>query len=51
MAAALPPMLILVNSTPDRIPADVIAEQQAAEEVEQKDKLEKEVMTSRVQEV
>jgi hypothetical protein len=28
-----------------------IAEQQAAEEVEQKDKLEKEVMTSRVQEV
>jgi hypothetical protein len=27
MAAALIPMLALVNSTPDRIPADVIAEE------------------------
>ncbi len=51
MAIALPPMLILVNSTPERIPADVIAEEQAAEQAQQKDKLEKEVMTSRVQEV
>jgi len=28
MAAALLPMLKLVNTTPDRIPADVIAEEQ-----------------------
>jgi|TARA_R110002003_G_scaffold127_10_gene11980 hypothetical protein len=28
MALALFPMLMLVNSTPDRIPADVIAEEQ-----------------------
>ena len=28
MAAAVGPMLILVNSTPDRIPADIIAEEQ-----------------------
>jgi hypothetical protein len=28
MALALFPMLTLVNSTPDRIPADVIAEEQ-----------------------
>jgi hypothetical protein len=27
MGAAFVPMLFLVNSTPDRIPADVIAEQ------------------------
>lgn len=33
MAAALVPMIFLVNSTPDRIPADVIAdEQEKAEE-------------------
>ncbi|KAF3386833.1 UNC93-like protein 2 [Penicillium rolfsii] len=30
LAAALGPMIMLVNTTPDRIPADVIAEQQAA---------------------
>ncbi|CAI6294118.1 unnamed protein product [Periconia digitata] len=29
MAIAVPPMLMLVNSTPDRVPADVIAEEQA----------------------
>jgi hypothetical protein len=28
MALAFGPMLVLVNSTPDRIPADVIAEEQ-----------------------
>ena len=32
MAVCTPPMLMLVNSTPDRIPADVIAEEQAREE-------------------
>jgi hypothetical protein len=32
MAASLYPMLLLVNQTPDRIPADVIAEEQAAAE-------------------
>lgn len=32
MALALGPMLVLVNSTPDRIPADVIAEEQYREE-------------------
>ena len=30
MAAALYPMLLLVNQTPDRIPADIIAEEQDA---------------------
>jgi hypothetical protein len=30
LAAALGPMIMLVNTTPDRIPADVIAEQQDA---------------------
>lgn len=29
MAAALGPMIFLTNDTPDRIPADVIAEEQA----------------------
>lgn len=29
MAAALVPMIFLTNETPDRIPADVIAEEQA----------------------
>ena len=28
MAVAFGPMLVLVNQTPDRIPADVIAEEQ-----------------------
>jgi hypothetical protein len=28
MALAFGPMLVLVNSTPDRIPADIIAEEQ-----------------------
>lgn len=28
MAAALGPMILLTNKTPDRIPADVIAEQE-----------------------
>ena len=28
LGAALLPMIMLVNTTPDRIPADVIAEQQ-----------------------
>ncbi|KAF2009264.1 MFS general substrate transporter [Aaosphaeria arxii CBS 175.79] len=32
MGAALYPMLVLVNQTPDRIPADVIAEEQEAAE-------------------
>ena len=32
MALAVGPMLILVNSTPDQIPADVIAEEQARAE-------------------
>ncbi|KAG9192301.1 hypothetical protein G6011_11035 [Alternaria panax] len=32
MALALGPMLVLVNSTPDRIPADVIAQEQCREE-------------------
>ena len=32
MALAFGPMLILVNSTPDRIPADVIAEEKYREE-------------------
>lgn len=30
LAAALGPMIVLVNTTPDRIPADVIAEEQDA---------------------
>lgn len=30
LGAALLPMIMLVNTTPDRIPADVIAEQQNA---------------------
>ncbi|OCF31995.1 membrane protein [Kwoniella heveanensis BCC8398] len=30
MAAALPTLIVLVNSTPDRIPADVLAEEDAA---------------------
>lgn len=29
MAVALGPMILLTNDTPDRIPADVIAEEQA----------------------
>lgn len=29
MAVALGPMIFLTNDTPDRIPADVIAEEQA----------------------
>jgi hypothetical protein len=32
MALSLGPMLMLVNQTPDRIPADVIAEEQNQEE-------------------
>lgn len=28
MAAALGPMILLTNRTPDRIPADVVAEQE-----------------------
>ena len=32
MALALGPMLVLVNSTQDRIPADVIAEEQCRQE-------------------
>ncbi|KAI1454191.1 hypothetical protein F4805DRAFT_331098 [Annulohypoxylon moriforme] len=32
MAAAVVPMLLLVNATPDRIPADVILEEQEAQE-------------------
>ena len=32
MALAFGPMLVLVNQTPDRIPADVIAEEQYREE-------------------
>lgn len=36
MAASLGPMIILVNSTPDQIPADVILE---AQEVDRKEKL------------
>lgn len=32
MALSFGPMLVLVNSTPDRIPADIIAEEQAREE-------------------
>ncbi|WWC73889.1 uncharacterized protein I206_107861 [Kwoniella pini CBS 10737] len=31
MALALPPFLMLVNKTPDRIPADVLAEEEATE--------------------
>ncbi|KAG4221652.1 hypothetical protein PC116_g29872 [Phytophthora cactorum] len=37
MAASVGPMLVLVNATPDRIPADVILETQ---EVQQEKKLE-----------
>lgn len=32
MTACVGPMLVLVNQTPDRIPADVIAEEQARRE-------------------
>jgi hypothetical protein len=32
MALSLGPMLVLVNQTPDRIPADVIAEEQYRED-------------------
>lgn len=32
MALAFGPMLVLVNQTPDRIPADVIAEEMEREE-------------------
>lgn len=32
MAAALVPMLMLVNATPDRIPADVILEEEEAQQ-------------------
>jgi hypothetical protein len=32
MAVSLGPMLMLVNQTPDRIPADMIAEEQNCEE-------------------
>ena len=32
MALSLGPMLMLVNQTPDRIPADIIAEEQDREE-------------------
>jgi hypothetical protein len=44
MAAAVGPMLVLVNSTPDRIPADIIAEQmeadrRAAEEAVERDSI------------
>ena len=34
MAAALGPMIVLVNTTPDRIPADVILEGQAQDQKE-----------------
>lgn len=34
MAAAVGPMLVLVNATPDRIPADVILETQEAQKEE-----------------
>jgi hypothetical protein len=42
MAAAVGPMIVLVNSTPDRIPADVIAEeleqaQRAQEKLDEKE--------------
>ena len=30
LGASLIPMIMLVNTTPDRIPADVVAEEQAA---------------------
>jgi hypothetical protein len=32
LGAAIIPMIMLVNSTPDQIPADVVAEQQKAAE-------------------
>ena len=32
MAVSMGPMLLLVNQTPDRIPADVIAEEQQRED-------------------
>lgn len=37
LAAALGPMIVLVNSTPDRIPADVIAEERDREQAKQVD--------------
>ena len=37
LGAALLPMIMLVNTTPDRIPADVIAEQQNASRKEADD--------------
>lgn len=43
MAASIIPMVILVNSTPDQIPADVIAEEQERAKAAQNDEyLEKE---------
>lgn len=41
MAAAFVPMLFLVNSTPDRIPADVVLE---GKEVEEKKMIETDVV-------
>lgn len=38
LALAIGPMIILVNQTPDRIPADVTAEQISAEEREEEEK-------------
>ncbi|KAI5865210.1 MFS general substrate transporter [Durotheca rogersii] len=43
MAASIAPMLVLVNATPDRIPADVILEAQEAEEEKKIEKLKAEV--------
>ncbi|KAI0018225.1 MFS general substrate transporter [Xylariomycetidae sp. FL0641] len=39
MAAAAAPMLMLVNQTPDKIPADVIIEAQEQEKAEQEEKI------------
>jgi hypothetical protein len=41
IAVAFPFILVLVNSTPDRIPADVIMEEQAQAAEEEQDDMEK----------
>lgn len=52
MAAALGPMIVLVNSTPDQIPADVIAQELEAAQQQNEEFPEKEkIASSQVREV
>ena len=52
MALAIGPMIVLVNSTPDQIPADALAQEMEAARLQNEDFPEKEKVTgSQVREV